>query len=280
MNTYDALINGYAAIFESIDVMKPRGVRYYKKTNNKSTNNQFQSIHAKWTTSLGNVVDLALIPQYDGTEVVFSVNGTYDDSASGDKDREILPTVMYMMRVMLDRENVSNAKIVARQGAGDHKVATKLPMKDSRERFEAALRAAIKEAENCMSKEDLSRAPTEKESRMLMLLKKSPEQFDPCERYKKFIKRMEYIHDHMEDVEWLKNHVSFSDAEADFISKEVRSEFRDAGADYRRRMLSNNGGFEYTQNRRYPIYKRLVSREFSDWNIVCDDKFHTIYMTR
>ena len=280
MNTYDALISGYAAIFESIDVMKPRGVRYYKKTNNKGTNNAFQSIHAKWTTSLGNVVDLALIPQFDGTEVVFSVNGTYDDSASGDKDREILPTVIYMMRVMLDREKVSNAKIVARQGAGDHKVATKLPMNDSKERFEAALRAAIVEAEKSMSKEDLTRSPTEKESRMLMLLKKSPEQFDPCEKYKNYIKRLEYIHEHMEDVTWLKNHVSFTDAEADFVPMEIRVEFNDAGTDYRRRMLSNNGGFEYTQNRRYPIYKRLISREFSDWNIEYDDKFHTIHMTR
>ena len=66
------------------------------------------------------------------------------------------------------------------------------------------------------------------------------------------------------------------------IPIEFKDQFSEVLKEHVKNVLSNtNEGFKQKVNRRYPIYKRLVNREFSnDWNISFDDKFCNITLNR
>jgi hypothetical protein len=276
MHVYNAILSGYAAIFESLTPIRPKGVKYSSKRINEGTYRESQCRVAKWNDAMGNSVELVLIMEGpDKCEAVFAVNGSYDDAASGEttgKNRT-LQEVMYMLRYMLDKHGIRHCTIRAMDGTGDKRVKHNLDMGDYRERAEGVLDEVIEALTSVVEHASVEREPTEHELKMLKLLKKQTTDFDPAKREKVALRDATTLRQNLDNVSVValaKNMLG-----TPYITEELKDRAMLLLKEYHKRLASRSPeGYKYTRNRRYNIYSRLLPAYLGEeWNITLDEPF-------
>lgn len=123
-----------SSINEVAEPRKPSNSRTINRTINKGTNTATEIFGKKFTTSLGNKVEVIFIPEgNDEYEVVFTVNDSYDDDATGlsERDTEILSGVIYTVSKIVDGKNIQKLSITPRSGKGDKKQGRSINRRES-----------------------------------------------------------------------------------------------------------------------------------------------------
>jgi hypothetical protein len=151
------LINGgdglvYAKVEGIGDAVKPQSIKSKTEYKNKGTNNPTKLLKRTFTTSKNNRVDCYFIHGYSGVEYAFTVNDSYEDTASGGYDPEILPGVMYVLADTAKKQKFDQIIITPKNGPKDYRVISNIDVDDAKQKIIdslAALQNDINEHPEC-----------------------------------------------------------------------------------------------------------------------------------
>jgi len=255
---------------ESITPKLPKGIKYSTKQINKGTYMEFTDKIARFETSQGNIVSVHVFPDGDYHEISFDVNGERKEQ-DRDKDLEILSGVLAIALKVVDKYNISKLKIKADSDRKDTKYKKNLPMKDFDKQYKEIISNVL------IQLDQLDLTGKKPSAAMAKVLSNRGETYDPNKNLNMIRQELKTALNSDDIKIPYPHHISG----ADFFPKEYIDDFNTIVSEFnkRKKSLSDEGVPEF-ENRRYSIYKRLVNKYFSDWNIEFDDKFQTIYMDR
>lgn len=262
------VLGEFGIISELYEPRYPTGVKHSIHTKPGAQGSAIKRNQYAFTTSKGNVVKVLFKVEDDSADVIFYVNDTLDDDASGGTDPEILSGVLGVVDKVADRRKFNTLTFEAWRGQGDTKKVTGL--KEDREAFEKAARPVLAWTE---ANEPEMLPPTEAQ---IAMARKFDREATPRPSWQKDAvdKALGHLMAYYNDgsplfatvVYELENEPIYGRLGKiipgwDVLLKEARK-VADA------RMSNTESGLTVRRNRRGSVYDRLLQRFMADkWNI-------------
>lgn len=260
----------YSLIFEVGEPQKIKGARNVNRVVNSGTNSAYQVFGKKFKTSAGNVVEVIFIPESDGYEVVFNVNGSYDDDATvgTSRDPEIFSGVTYFVKKIADEKDINRMTINPRSGKGDTTTVRGLDVDEKKAEV-------IKELNKFEESLQNAEYPTEPSESIKKIYEKNGKEWNAYDTYMKGINL---------DITRLKNLLS-GDVDPSYgqgiattgyglklkpqvTNVEQPERLSALLQEYGKALTSNTEeGLKVTENRRTKVYDKLLKRNMTGWNV-------------
>ena len=271
---YKASLNESHSILEVGEPKSVKGARNVRKIKNQGTNTAYETFGKKFTTKLGNVVDLFFIPEPDDAyEVVFQVNNSYSDDATLTKlrDPEIFSGVIHYVNAIADRDAINTLHIVPHDGDGDITKVHNLEIGnlkddiiDELNKFEQSLSDAVIEPSESLRK----------------IYAKKNKEYNPLLGITRDINSLKRLFSDTIDPKMganidsigygLKLSPSIKNVEEPIKLASLLQEYGNILMSHREE------GLEVNKNRRSNVYKQLLNRHMKQWNVKQDGKNVTL----
>jgi len=260
------------SILEVVDIKAPKGSRQLNRMLNPHTNTATPIFGEKFTTSLGNKVEVIFIPESgDSYEVVFTVNNSYDDDSakSSGRDPEIFSGVMYLIKKITDKRLIDNITFKPRSGKGDVRVVKGL----DNESTKSELLKSLDDVENQLKHAEY---PTEPSPVIKRLWASREQDITKWNGFDTYIKPLE------NDIRIIRSLVNqnnplfgknfrdygYTIDRSDKVKNLDLSRLLQALKNHGDALLSNtDDGLKVNKNRREAIYDRLVKKYMGDWDV-------------
>lgn len=216
----------------------------------------------RFTTSKGNDVKV-WFSDYDEERksILFYVNDTMDNLSSGG-DLEVMNGVLWVVKNIADRKGYD--KLTFRAISGNTKYIKGLDIGKAKELLKRSLKWYVDEIKGYKSKEI---EPTEAQRSIFNKLgREVPKQYDV--NSVKILDRIEELEKGLEENIINVNHNIFQYISGISTEWDSYKEFINNLEGYEKAVRSNYGeGYPIKRNRRFDVYKKLLSKYFSDWKV-------------
>lgn len=230
---------------EMIDPLTPKNVRFSKKIHNKGTNLATLLKKFSYNTISGNKVEIICKQKSeDNYEISFLVNGNIENDKTF-FDRDVLRTVFTLLPKIADKLNMKTIFIESYSDEGDKKILKNFNGDDLLSNLIDVLEESLLKYENVKKGVNFNSSI--------------------YKQYEQEIYKFEYF------LNFLKNKNNFiwdfkNNEKLTFYFK--NDELETAYNKYRLFVLSNSEqGVEIKKNRRHSIYKNLLPKFMTDWDI-------------